>query len=62
MITIIEQGKKPKEINLKIIRCYNCKTKFSYQPIDVKSSPRNESYVECPTCKQYLDDSDGEPA
>lgn len=53
MKEIIKQGKII--IPTYQVECYKCKTIFTYQNEDIAGTRMNESYVECPTCKQYLD-------
>ena len=49
---IIERGQIPKHAPKKVT-CYYCKSILEYTNADVKSH-RNESYVECPVCKRFL--------
>lgn len=50
---IIKMGNVPKE---KKVKCKRCKTEFTYIASDVKSDPRDGSYVICPNklCKAFI--------
>lgn len=39
----------------KKFECRNCRCEFIADEKDKKMSPRNEDYVVCPTCGQYID-------
>lgn len=55
MITIIRKGQLPEE-KPKKVECDRCKTIFTYTKEDVKPDQRDGDYVECPTCKAFIND------
>lgn len=53
-IKIINPGTPPRKKEY-FQTCDKCGCEFSFAKEDVKHHERNESSIECPTCKKYLD-------
>lgn len=54
-VQVIKEGKVPVE-NPRRCTCHRCESVLEYKNLDIKSDGRNETYIECPICKEYLYD------
>ena len=52
---VIKQGEIPKSIFPMQVTCWKCKSVLEVEESDTRSGQYNETIVECPVCKSYVD-------